>query len=176
MIAGPNKTKKPQKYNNDREEFLQKLVDEYSTTVDLDLKQQVVANLANFCYDPKNFDFMERLNIIDLFTDVLQENDDKLIEFAMAGLCNLTTSVNFQEKVIQTTDCLQLILKCLSRENEEALISAMTTLVQLLHSQKEKLNSVEIINALKTLSLSENKRIKNLAIIFLRDCGINQKS
>ena len=30
-------------------------------------KQQVIANLANFAYDPLNYDYMRRLNILDLF-------------------------------------------------------------------------------------------------------------
>ena len=30
-------------------------------------KQQVLANLANFAYDPINYDYMRRLNILDLF-------------------------------------------------------------------------------------------------------------
>ncbi|CAD5111279.1 unnamed protein product [Dimorphilus gyrociliatus] len=162
---------KTAKFSKDRQEYLQQLVTEYSTTVEIEAKQQIVANLANFCYDPINFDYMEKLNIIDLFTDVLQDNDEKLIEFAIAGLCNLTAHVNFQEKVMQTPDCLQLIMKCLSRDCEETLISAMTTLIQLLHSQKDKLTVVEIVNAMKTLSFSENKRIKNLALLFLKDTG-----
>jgi len=30
-------------------------------------KLQVLANLANFAYDPVNYDYIRRLNVIDLF-------------------------------------------------------------------------------------------------------------
>jgi hypothetical protein len=30
-------------------------------------KQQIVANLGNFAYDPINYEFIRRLNILDLF-------------------------------------------------------------------------------------------------------------
>lgn len=33
----------------------------------IDYKQQVLANLANFAYDPVNYDYFRELNILDLF-------------------------------------------------------------------------------------------------------------
>ena len=30
-------------------------------------KQQILANLANFAYDPINYEFIRQLNIVDLF-------------------------------------------------------------------------------------------------------------
>ena len=33
----------------------------------LDSKRQILANLANFAYDPINYEFFRRLNILDLF-------------------------------------------------------------------------------------------------------------
>ena len=32
-----------------------------------DFKQQILANLANFAYDPVNYEFFRQLNILDLF-------------------------------------------------------------------------------------------------------------
>ena len=34
-------------------------------------KLQVLANLANFAYDPINYEFMKQLNIIDLFLGLI---------------------------------------------------------------------------------------------------------
>ena len=77
------------KYN--RPDYLQELVNEYQDTKDkgkynniyweiitlimklmnvdnfLEAKYQVLANLANFAYDPINYDWFFELNIIDLF-------------------------------------------------------------------------------------------------------------
>lgn len=54
----------------------------------LEGKKQVIANLANFAYDPINYEHMYKLNVLDLFLDSLTESDPKLIEFAIGGLCN----------------------------------------------------------------------------------------
>jgi hypothetical protein len=57
---------------------------------ELDAKEQVMANLANFAYDPINYGYMRQLQIIDLFLHALSENNPKLIRFAIGGICNLS--------------------------------------------------------------------------------------
>lgn len=52
-------------------------------------KQQVLGNLANFAYDPINYDFLRNLKVLDLFLDHLAESDQVLQKFAICGLCNL---------------------------------------------------------------------------------------
>lgn len=54
-------------------------------------KEQVLANLANFSYDPINYDFLRSLQIINLFLDQLSETNPRLVQFAAAGICNLIT-------------------------------------------------------------------------------------
>jgi len=58
---------------------------------------QIIANLANFGYDPINYQFFRTLNVIDLFLDVLAEEDqdkedkeynDTIMQFAIGGICN----------------------------------------------------------------------------------------
>lgn len=44
--------------------------------------------MANFAYDPINFAFMKKLNIVELFLDCLDEEDEKLKGFGMAGISN----------------------------------------------------------------------------------------
>jgi hypothetical protein len=51
-------------------------------------KEQVLANLANFAYDPINYDTLFELHVPDLFLDALDEPNPKFVEFAIAGICN----------------------------------------------------------------------------------------
>lgn len=52
-------------------------------------KKQVLANLANFAYDPLNYQWFRRLKIIDIFLSQASEGIQPLQSFAVAGLCNL---------------------------------------------------------------------------------------
>ena len=61
-------------------------------------KLQIIANLANFGYDPINYGFFRTLNVLDLFLDVLAEEqgdssansdfDNTMKQFAIGGICN----------------------------------------------------------------------------------------
>ena len=55
----------------------------------LEAREQVLANLANFAYDPINYGYIRQLQIIDLFLHTLSENNLKLVRFAAAAICNL---------------------------------------------------------------------------------------
>ena len=55
-----------------------------------DAKEQILANLANFAYDPFNYNFFRLLGIIDLFLDHLVDENENLIKYAIGGLCNLS--------------------------------------------------------------------------------------
>lgn len=52
-------------------------------------KKQTLANLANFAYDPINYEFIKQLHLTDLFLSELSDNNEELINFAVSGLCNL---------------------------------------------------------------------------------------
>lgn len=56
-----------------------------------DSKQQILANLANFAYDPINYDYIRDLNIVDLFLSQLSGNKDELLHYGLTGLCNLSS-------------------------------------------------------------------------------------
>lgn len=51
--------------------------------VSSEAKQQVLANLANFAYDPKNTEHLLQLQVPDLFLDMLTEENEDLVEFGM---------------------------------------------------------------------------------------------
>jgi len=72
-----------------RFEYLQALVTEFQDTSDEEAKRQILANLANFAYDPINFEHLRRLHVPDLFVDMLTEPNVEFIEFGAGGICNL---------------------------------------------------------------------------------------
>lgn len=61
----------------------------------LESKRQVLANLANFAYDPVNYLHIRTQKVIDLFLEQLASDDNQLIAFAAAGLCNLVNGNNY---------------------------------------------------------------------------------
>jgi hypothetical protein len=76
----------------ERRRYLDHLIREFrDEETSKEAKHQVLANLANFSYDPYNFAFFREKGIVELFVEQLghsNNNDPKLIEFAVAGLCN----------------------------------------------------------------------------------------
>lgn len=46
-------------------------------------KEQVLANLANFAYDPNNMEYLKELQVTDLFLDMLTEENENFVEFGM---------------------------------------------------------------------------------------------
>ncbi|XP_012588578.1 PREDICTED: armadillo repeat-containing protein 7 isoform X2 [Condylura cristata] len=65
--------------------YLQALVTEFQETESQDAKEQVLANLANFAYDPSNYQYLRQLQVLDLFLDSLSEENETLVEFAIGG-------------------------------------------------------------------------------------------
>ncbi|XP_027829863.1 armadillo repeat-containing protein 7 isoform X3 [Ovis aries] len=63
--------------------YLQALVTEFQETQSQDAKEQVLANLANFAYDPGNYQYLRQLQVLDLFLDSLSEENETLVEFAI---------------------------------------------------------------------------------------------
>ncbi|KAG7394938.1 Armadillo repeat-containing protein 7 [Phytophthora boehmeriae] len=117
-------------YAAPRHEYLQQLVDEFQRSPDILRKEEVVANLANFAYDPINYASLGRLRTMDLFLDILdadqeQEQDAggsnqaalqqqgpattptnrssrkyQLVEFALGGICNCIPDPQLQQQFI----------------------------------------------------------------------------
>lgn len=55
----------------------------------LDGKEQVLANLANFAYDPVNYDYLWQLRVLDVFFSALKDQNKKLVTFGISGICNI---------------------------------------------------------------------------------------
>ncbi|XP_020774056.1 armadillo repeat-containing protein 7 [Boleophthalmus pectinirostris] len=155
---------------SDRFEYLQTLVTEFQDTDSEDAKEQVLANLANFSYDPKNYDYLKDLQVIDLFLDMLTEENENFVEFGMGGLCNLSMVPEFRDFILQN-DGLNLITNCLSSRNEETILSAITTLMNLITANsRSEVTQPGILHCMLRFSLSESPRLRNLASVFLQDC------
>lgn len=52
-------------------------------------QEQVTANLANFSYDPLNFEYLRESKAVELFIALLSCPNPKLTLHGIAGLCNL---------------------------------------------------------------------------------------
>lgn len=151
--------------------YLQALVTEFQETESQNAKEQVLANLANFAYDPSNYQYLRQLQVLDLFLDSLSEENETLVEFAIGGLCNLCSDRTNKEHILQTGG-LPLIINCLSSPNEETVLSAVTTILYLSSpgpGAPPALTARPVVQCMLRFSLSANPRLRNLAHIFLED-------
>lgn len=142
-----------------------------------DAKEQVLANLANFAYDPGNYQYLRQLQVLDLFLDSLSEENETLVKFAIGGLCNLCPDKANKEHILQAGG-IPLITNCLSSPDEETVLSAVTTLMYLSSrgaGSHPELTSSPVVQCMLRFSLSANTRLRNLAQIFLEDfCSPSQ--
>ncbi|XP_029384386.1 armadillo repeat-containing protein 7 [Echeneis naucrates] len=155
---------------SDRFEYLQALVTEFQDTDNEEAKEQVLANLANFAYDPKNMEHLRTLQVTDLFLDMLSEENENFVEFGMGGLCNLSMDPECRDIILQS-DGISLVTSRLSSRREETVLSAITTLMNLLTaSSRSEITAPAILHCMLRFSLSESPRLRNLAAVFLQDC------
>ncbi|NWH76980.1 ARMC7 protein, partial [Piaya cayana] len=152
-----------------RLQYLQALVTEFQATESAGAREQVLANLANFAYDPGNHPLLRRLRVTDLFLDALGESSDALVEFAMGGLCNLCLDKSSKEDILEANG-VEPIINCLSSPNEETVMSAVTALMYLTTPQsRQQTTALPVVECMLRFSLSANRRLSNLATIFLED-------
>uniref|UniRef100_A0A3P8S186 Armadillo repeat containing 7 n=1 Tax=Amphiprion percula TaxID=161767 RepID=A0A3P8S186_AMPPE len=156
--------------SSDRFEYLQTLVTEFQDTDSEEAKEQVLANLANFAYDPKNMDYLKELQVADLFLDMLTEENENFVEFGVGGLCNLSMDPECRDVILQS-DGINLVTNCLSSRREETVLSAVTVLMNLVTpSSRSQITHPSILHCMLRFSLSESPRLRNLAAVFLQDC------
>ncbi|XP_077357889.1 armadillo repeat-containing protein 7 [Festucalex cinctus] len=155
----------------DRFEYLQTLVTEFQDTDRDEAKEQVLANLANFAYDPKNVEHLKQLQVADLFLDMLTEDNDNFVEFGIGGLCNLSMDPECCDFILQN-DAIPLVINCLSSPREETVLSAISTLMNLSTPPLSRLriSDMAIVECMLRFSLCESPRLRNLAHVFVQDC------
>ena len=111
----------------------------------VEYQKQILANLANFGYDPINYEHFQELNILDLFLDVLVEGlDEIMIEFAMGGICNCCLDKDNKDFLI-ANDAILIIAQHLTSSNEETVLSAITTLMYLTTSKTKAGNYLDLL-------------------------------
>ncbi|CAG0920678.1 unnamed protein product [Notodromas monacha] len=164
------------KHGTPRRNFLRELVNEFKETVSIEYKEQILANLANFAYDPVNFGFLTELNVDKLFLDCLTQeavNTDKLREFAVKGILNLCPD-DFLRNRILTRGGMELVKEAVGSSEPETVLSAIAVLNEFaVHDLQESdraslLNPVFVERVLK-LKTHPNPLITKLAQVFVED-------
>ncbi|KAJ8918279.1 hypothetical protein NQ315_014149 [Exocentrus adspersus] len=130
-----------------------------------DAKKQTLANLANFSYDPINYEYIKQLHLLDLFLAQLSEDKEELIHFALAGLCNMSCDPESKEYVVSLNG-VALISNFLLHKNEEISLNSLTTLFYLFDLGIPIPKEIE--QKVMQYQSSANPRLKNLGTIFLQ--------
>lgn len=160
---------------SDRFQYLQTLVTEFQDTDNDEAKEQVLANLANFSYDPKNMEDLRQLQVTDLFLDMLTEENENFVEFGMGGLCNLSMDRECRDLILESGG-IPLVTARLSSRREETVLSAITTLMNLTTAaSRPQVTDAAVVQCMLRFSLSERPRLRNLASVFLQDCCTEQQ-
>lgn len=163
-------------YGVGRLEYLKLLLNEYeNSTTNNENKLQILANFANFSYDPINYNYFRQLNLIDLFLDCLQLNtNDDFVHYSLAGLCNLSADKINSDLIFNKNPSISVILiKCLFSNRFDIVINSMVTLMFLSdHHEQIKYDLIqrnEIQQCLEKYSQSKDVRLANMAKVFLQD-------
>ena len=157
--------------------YLKQLLNEYENSLtNNEHKLQILANFANFSYDPINYNYLRDLNIIDLFIDCLEmyTNNDDFVHYALAGLCNLSSD-KFNSQIIfnKNSSILIILIKLLFSNRFDIVINSMVTLIFLLKYNEKIKNELiqynEIRQCFEKYSQSKDIRLSNMAKLFLQD-------
>lgn len=139
------------KNSANRSEYLEQLINEYKTTKDKGIcllcvqnindlqfmyvvaKQQVLAHLANFAYDPINYDHLWNFYAVNLFLEAITDPDPLLREFGMGGLANICLEPRHYEYIMSQPSFRQNIISCLDNTwTKNIKVNAMTALMLLI--------------------------------------------
>ncbi|RAL53012.1 hypothetical protein DM860_016247 [Cuscuta australis] len=157
------------KYGTPRVQYLQELVSRFQNASDEETKEQIVANLANFAYDPFNYTFLRQLNVIELFLDCLTEPNEKLVEFGVGGICNCCADPTNAALVTQN-DGIPLVIQCLSSPVRNTVNYGLGALYYLCNaSNKEEILKPEVLDVIRRYAAAKEVSVSfsNLAQAFL---------
>ncbi|KAI5603155.1 hypothetical protein POPTR_001G225300v4 [Populus trichocarpa] len=157
------------KYGTPRLQYLQELVNQFQNAADEERKERIVANLANFAYDPYNYTFLRQLNVLELFLDCITEPNEKLVEFGIGGICNSCVDPA-NAAIITQSGGIPLTIQCLSSPVRNTVNYALGSLYYLCNSStKEEILKPEVLDVIKRYAACEtvNVSFSNLAKAFL---------
>jgi armadillo repeat-containing protein 7 len=159
-----------------RAEYLKQLLNEYEhASTNDEHKLQILANFANFSYDPINYPHIRDLNLIDLFLDCLrQHHENNFAHYALSGLCNLSSDpLNGRLIVEKCPSIVVPLVRCLLCSRFDMVMNSMITLMFLVdhHSHLRQIlkERPELRQTLTKYSESKDKRLANMATVFLQD-------
>ncbi|TGZ69773.1 hypothetical protein CRM22_003553 [Opisthorchis felineus] len=134
----------------ERLQYLEKLVTEFKETDIHDYREQIIANLANFAYDPRNCAHLRQLHVVDLFLTCLEpvapiwaeastgsesstvaDSAARLAELALGGLVNLASASPTDRKELRDHPQLAYVVACLASPIPLIVIHCLTILIQL---------------------------------------------
>ncbi|XP_061988890.1 uncharacterized protein LOC133707355 [Rosa rugosa] len=157
------------RYGTSRLQYLQELVTQFQSTTCEESKEKIVANLANFAYDPYNYTYLRQLNVVELFLDCITEPNEKLVEFGLGGICNCCPD---PANAAIVTQCggIPLVIQCLSSPVRNTVNYAIGSLYYLCNtSNTEEIMNPEVVDVMKRYAAAEaaNVSFSNLAKAFL---------
>ncbi|XP_012568504.1 uncharacterized protein [Cicer arietinum] len=157
------------RYGTPRLQYLQELVTQFQIASEDETKEKILANLANFAYDPYNFNFLRQLNVLELFLDCITEPNEKLIEFGVGGICNGCVDPA-NAAIIAGVGGIPLIIQCLSSPVRNTVNYALGALYYVCNeSNKKEVLKPEVVDVIKRYATAEEVSVSfsNLARAFL---------
>lgn len=134
----------------ERLQYFEKLIAEYTETEISDYKEQILANLANFAYDPRNCVHLRQLNVLELFLDCLAvfapiwsepitehnsvpsgDSSLRLAEIAVGGIANLASISATERRTICDHPQLAYVVAGLASPSPSIVINSLTILIHL---------------------------------------------
>ncbi|XP_028800604.1 armadillo repeat-containing protein 7-like [Neltuma alba] len=161
------------RYGTPRLQYLQELVTQFQSATEDETKEKIVANLANFAYDPYNYNFLRQLNVLELFLDCLTEPNEKLVEFGIGGICNACADPT-NSNIVTQCGGIPLVIQCLSSPVRNTVNYALGALYYLCNgSNKEEVLKPEVVDVIKRYADAETVSVSfsNLAKAFLDKHG-----
>ncbi|XP_057490379.1 uncharacterized protein LOC130776236 isoform X2 [Actinidia eriantha] len=165
------------KYGTPRLQYLQELVTQFQNTTSEESKEKIVANLANFAYDPYNYTFLRQLNVLELFLDCITEPNEKLVEFGIGGICNSCVDPA-NASIVTQCGGIPLIIQCLSSPVRNTVNYAIGALYYLCNaSNKGDILKPEVVDVIRRYAAAGSVSVSfsNLAQAFL-DAHIDRHS
>lgn len=157
------------KYGTTRLQYLQELVSQFQNAASEESKEKVVANLANFAYDPYNYTFLRQLNVLELFLDCITEPNEKLVEFGIGGICNSCVDPE-NAAIVAQCGGIPLCIQCLSSPVRNTVNYALGALYFLCsESNKEEILRPEVVDVIERYAAADKVGISfsNLARSFI---------
>ncbi|KAG2176946.1 hypothetical protein INT43_007600 [Umbelopsis isabellina] len=159
-----------------RQEHLQDLANEYKKSNTIEIRLRVLSNLANFAYDPINYEWLRQAGATELFVDVLLDDtsDIQLQQIALSGLCNYALDHRTQERLAKDDavvhQCLHYVFE--SNFDNRMLVTAVCLLWHIcMPDNISTITTPDLKYRLEDICNSQhgNQQLKNMCRIFIDD-------